>query len=49
MQKKGSRDTTNIRNEPTSPTTNAINGFTSPTTDAITIRWNGAYIYSVGT
>ena len=47
--KKGSRDTTNTSNETTSPTTNASNETTSPTTDAITIRSNGAYIYSVGT
>ena len=38
MQKKDSRDSTNTSNETT-----------SPTTDAITIRSNGAYIYSVGT
>ena len=47
--RKGSRDTTNTSNETTSRNTNASHETTSPTTGAITIRSNGAYIYSVGT
>ena len=47
--RKGSRDTTNTSNETTGRNTNASHETTSPTTGAITIRSDGAYIYSVGT
>ena len=47
--KKGSTDTINTSNETTSPAPNESNETTSPTTNAITLRSNGAYIYSVGT
>ena len=47
--RKGSRDTTNTSNETTSDTMNASNEPTSTTTNEITIRSNGAYIYSVRT
>ena len=54
--KNGSRDTTNISNKTTSPATDASNETTGtgnettgPANYAITIRSNGAYIYSVAT